>query len=242
MGHYHHSSTYIWYGVNYAKRKICNSQSTTSIKLNIHKLFICEIWGSHGICYDDSTTVTLLSLIQMCENFRWTCSSFLWNAGSTYLQHYKTSHPRKLLSLQLCLAIIHVKRNLLLCVHTSAWLEMKPGQTITHLKGEMKYIFPFSLIFQIIIFQSYVKICIYVSNELLENHISKVTTANHNWVSSCSSWSSSNSTGILYLKTSQDHLLPDTHYPKQTSCFNMVSNKPLGLKVISYGQTSRIRE
>ena len=47
---------------------------------------------------------------------------------------------------------------------------MKPGWTITHFKGEMAYIFPFSLIFQIIILQSYVKLCICISNELLENH------------------------------------------------------------------------
>lgn len=156
MGHYLHSSTYTWYGVNYAKRKICNSHSTTAIKLNTHKLFICEIWGSHGIYYEDSATVTLLSLIQMCQHFRWTCSRFLWNVGTTYLQHYKVSHPRKLLSLQLRLTIIHDKINSLLCVHTSAWLEMKTGWTITQLKGEMEYIFPFSLIFQIIILQSYV--------------------------------------------------------------------------------------
>ena len=156
MGHYLHSSTYTWYGVNYEKRKICNSHSTTAIKLNTHKLYICEIWGSHGIYYEDSATVTLLSLIQMCQHFRWTCSRFLWNVGTTYLQHYKVSHPRKLLSLQLRLTIIHDKINSLLCVHTSAWLEMKTGWTITQLKGEMEYIFPFSLIFQIIILQSYV--------------------------------------------------------------------------------------
>jgi hypothetical protein len=137
-----------------------------------------RMWPSKGYIYpENSATVTLLSLIKtllslikMCQHFRWTCSRFLWNVGTTYLQHYKVSHPRKMLSLQLCLVIIHDKINSLLCVHTSAWLEMKPGWTITHLKGEMEYIFPFLLIFLVIILQTYVKICIYISNEVLENH------------------------------------------------------------------------
>jgi hypothetical protein len=47
---------------------------------------------------------------------------------------------------------------------------MKPEQTIINLKGELEYIFLFSLILQIIILQSYIKICIYTSHELLENH------------------------------------------------------------------------
>lgn len=170
MWHYLNSSTYVRYGVNYAKRKICISHSTTAIKLKTHKSFICQICVSHGIYYEDTTTVMLPTLIHMCQHSTWTCSRFLCNVGTTYQQYYKVSHPTKLLLLQLCLTIIHNKRNSLLYVHTSSWLVMKPGQTITHLKGELEYIFPFSLIFQIIILQSYVKICIYISNELPENH------------------------------------------------------------------------
>jgi hypothetical protein len=90
-----------------------------------HKLFVCESWAYHGIYYEDIATVTLSCPIHTCQHFWWTCSRFLWNVGTTYIQHYTASHPRKLLSLQLCLAITHNKRNSLLCVHTSdeAWTD-----------------------------------------------------------------------------------------------------------------------
>ena len=68
MWHYLNSSTYVRYGVNYAKRKICISHSTTAIKLKTHKSFICQICISHGIYYEDTTTVMLPTLIHMCQH------------------------------------------------------------------------------------------------------------------------------------------------------------------------------
>ena len=88
----------------------------------------------------------------------------------TYTTIRHQSHHIPESCLYSCVWKLFMTKETCYCVHTNAWLEMQPGQTITHLKGEMEYIYPFSLILQIIFPQSYAEICIYISNELLENH------------------------------------------------------------------------
>jgi hypothetical protein len=122
---------------------------------------ICEIWGSHGIYYEDIATVTLLNLIQMCQHFRQTCSRFFWNVGTTSQRAAFFTVMSGNYSWQKKLTTVCSHKCL---VRDKAWTDHHTLQ-----RGNGIYL-PFSFIFQIIILQSYVKICICISNELPENH------------------------------------------------------------------------